>query len=104
MSSTTKRIIQWTYLSLLLAIGALSAYAGRYDLALNFARCTMAAVLVERAARARQYVWACGFAGLAIAVSPLLLVDRIFLMLGFTSIVSSLGAISAFRPRPVVAF
>jgi hypothetical protein len=82
-------------------MGAFAPYAGRYELALNVAVCTISAVLVERAARAGQVVWACGLGAMAIAASPLLLVDRIFLLLAFACIVSTLVAIPALRPQPV---
>jgi hypothetical protein len=101
MSSTVTRIIQWTCLSVLLTVVALAGYAGRYELAFRIAGCAFAAFMVQRAVRARQHLWACGFVGMAIVSSPLLLVDKIFFLLGFLCIASSWAAIEAFRPRPV---
>jgi hypothetical protein len=101
MSSTVTRIIQWTCLSTLLIAAALSGDLGRHELAFRIAGCALAAVMVERAVRARQPLWACGFVGMAIVSSPLLLVDKIFLLLAFLCIASSWAAIQAFRPRPV---
>jgi hypothetical protein len=101
MSPTLTRIIQWSCLPVLLAVAALSPYSGRYELTLNVAGCAISAVLVERAVRAQQHLWACGFVGMAIVSSPLLLVDKIFLLTGFACLASSMAAISAMRPRPL---
>jgi len=101
MSTTVTRITQWTALAALLAVVAVSGYAGRYELALRITGCSFAAVLVDRALRTRHQVWACGFVGMAIVSSPLLLVDKVFLLLGFLCIASSWAAVSAFRPQPV---
>jgi hypothetical protein len=101
MSSTVTRIIQWTSLSGLLTVVAFAGYSGHYELALRIAGCAFAAWMVERAVRARQHLWTCGFAGLAIVASPLLLIDKIFLLLAFVCIATSLAAISALRPQPV---
>jgi uncharacterized membrane protein len=101
MSSTVTRVVQWTSLPVLLTIAALSPYAGRYELALKIGGCAFAVVLLDRAMRARQHLWACGFVGMAIVASPLLLVDQIFLLLGFACIASSLAVFFAMRPQPV---
>jgi len=101
MSSTVTRIMQWTYVAVLLTVVAVSGYAGRYELASRIAGCAIAALMVGRAVRAHQYLWTCGLVGMGIVSSPLPLVYRIFLLLGFLSIASSWAAIDAFRPRPV---
>jgi len=101
MSPTVTKIMQWSSLAALLTVAALSGEIGRYELAFRIAACALSAVMVERAARAGQHLWTCGFVSMAIVASPLLLVDKIFLLLAFVCIATSLAAISALRPQPV---
>jgi hypothetical protein len=101
MSSAVTSVIQWTSIPVLLTIAALSPYAGSYELGLKIGGCAFAFVLLDRALRARQCLWASGFVGMAIVASPLLLVDQIFLLLASACIASSLAAFFALRPQPV---
>ena len=103
MLQTVLKIIKWISLPVLLTASLLSRFAASYELLVNLVICLGAIILVERSARSKEYYWAAGFTGIAVVFSPLLLVDKIFLLLGFTCIVTSLTLFAAFRMQPLPA-
>ena len=69
----------------------------------DFVLCLGTIVLVDRAVRRKEYFWAAGLVAVAVAVSPLLLVDRIFLLMGFTCMLAPTMIVAALRPQTLVA-
>ena len=103
MLQIAKTIILWISLPLLLAASMFSRFAASCELLLNAAVCIGAIVAVQRAAWIKDYYWAGGFATIAVVYSPLPLVTKIFLLLGFACVVSSAAAVSAFKRQPLPA-
>jgi hypothetical protein len=88
----------------LLSIGAmLSRFAASYELLLNVLICLAAVVVVRRAVSTKEYYWAAAFVAVAVVFSPLALVVKIFLLMGFTCFVAVAAVIGAWRPQPVAA-
>ncbi len=57
--------------------------------------------MVQRAIWLREYFWACGFVSIALVFSPLLLVVKIFLLMGLTCLAVFLALLAAFRRQPL---
>jgi len=96
-------ILKWVSILGLVAVALLSDMAGRYEGLLNLTICLTGAVFVQRAVWLKEYGWA-GVCVLAVVVfSPLLLVTKIFVLMGVTCLAACLMVAAAFRPQPVVA-
>jgi hypothetical protein len=76
-----------------------SRFAGNYELPLNLAICLGAVFFTQRAVRSGDFVWASGMGVVVIVFSPLLLVHKIFLFIGYTVIATLFSLAAAFRPR-----
>lgn len=98
------KTIKWASLPVLLAAAPFSGYAPRYELLLNLAICMGAAILTQLAVRSRDYFWAAGLVAIAVLFSPLILVAKIFLLMGFTCVAAVVTLFSAFRRQPVLAW
>jgi hypothetical protein len=98
------KIIKWVLLPALLIASILSRSAASYELLLDFAICFGVLILVQKAVRLKEYFWAAGLMAIAIIVSPLLLVVKIFLLTGFTCVATFVTLLAAFRmqPKPAV--
>src|SRR5436189_6216972 len=97
------KVIKWVSLPVLLMASVFSRFAASYELLLNLVICLGAIILVERSARSKEYYWAAGFTGIAVVFSPLLLAYKIFLLMGFTCVVTSLTLYAAFRMQRLPA-
>src|SRR4051794_20130351 len=103
MFPTITKVVKWVAFPMLLAASMLGRYAAAYEGPVNLAICLGTIVLIERAVRLKDYFRAAGFVGVAIIFSPLLLVDKIFLLLGFASVFTLLILVATFRRQaPVV--
>src|SRR5207253_992434 len=80
------KIIKWVSLPALLIGSMFSHSAANYELLLNWLICLGAIIIVQRAVSAKKYFWAAGFVAIAVVFSPLMLVVKIFLLMGFTCI------------------
>lgn len=98
-------IIKWVSLPVLLIGAVFSQSAASYELLMDCLICTGAIIVVQRAVWAREYAWAGGFVAIAAVFSPLLLVDKIFFMMGLTCIATFAAVLAAWKlqPLPLVA-
>ena len=96
-------IIKWVSLPVLLIASMFSRSAGSYELVVDVVVCLGAIIFVQAAVRLEQYSWAAGFVAIALVFSPLLLVVKIFLLMGFTCIVTFVALLAAFRTQPLPA-
>ena len=103
MFQKVSKVIKWVSLPVLLIASIFSRFAANYEFLVNIMICIGAIILVERAVRLKDYFWAAGFVMIAVVFSPLLLVDKIFLLMGFTCIVTSLTLFAAFRRQTLLA-
>jgi hypothetical protein len=97
------KIIKWVSLPALLISSMCSRSAGSYELLLDFAICLGAIVFVQGAVRSREYFWAVGFVTVAVVFSPLLLLFKIFLLMGLTCLGMFIALLAAFRTQPLAA-
>jgi hypothetical protein len=88
----------------LLFASLFTGYAGKYDLALTVAACLAATVLALGALRAAKYVWAAELIAIAIVFSPILLLSKVFLLMGLAFGVACFGLWTALRAQPAPAW
>ena len=100
MLQKISKISKWVSLPMLLAAPMLSPCAARYEGLVNLAICLGCIAMIHQSARMKEYFRAAGFVGAAIVVSPLLLIDRIFLLMAFACTVMLMAVVAAFRPQP----
>jgi hypothetical protein len=98
------RIIKWVSIPALLIASILPRYAASYELPVDLAICLGATILVHRAVWLKEYFWAVGFVSIAIVFSPLLLVTKVFLLMGLTCAVIFLALLAAFRRQPLPVY
>ena len=95
--------IKWSSLPALLIGCVFSQYAVSYELLVNSLFCLSAvAFSVQWAVRSGEYFWAAAFVGIAVLFSPLLLVVKIFLLLGLVCVVTLATLVAAFQTQPAV--
>lgn len=94
-------VVKWISLPVLLTGFLFARFAGVYEFVLNLLVCAGTLVLVQRAVSFCQYLWPTAFAGVAIVFSPLALMIKIFLLLGFTCVVALAGVYAAWKPQPL---
>jgi len=83
----------------LLFASLFTSYARQYELTLTLVVCLSAAILGIRAIRAAQYAWAAELVAIAVVYSPILLLSKIFLLMGLAFIVACLGLWTALRAQ-----
>jgi hypothetical protein len=103
MFHTIAKIVKWASLPVLLLGAVFSCLAASYEALAAFAICTAAIALVARALWLKKYYWTAGFAAVFVISSPLLLVVKIFLLMGFACTAVFMALLAAFRSQPVVA-
>ena len=103
MSHTATKVVRWSSIPVLLTASLLARFAGSYELPVDLAIWLGAFFMAQQAVRAREYVLSAGFGVVVIVFSPLLLVDKIFLLMAYTSVLIFLTLAAAFRSRPLVA-
>jgi len=96
-------IMKYASIPVLLIASMFSSLAGNYQLPVSLAIWLGAIYLAQRAVRSGKYVWAAGFGAVVIVFSPLPLVDKIFLCMGYTGVATYLTLAAAFRPEPTDA-
>lgn len=100
MSQTVTKIIKWVSLPALLIASLFSRYAASYELLVDSLVCLGAIIFAYRAVRLQEYYWAGGFVAIAVVFSPLLLVPKIFFLMGITCIATFVTLLAAFRRKP----
>jgi len=103
MFQMVTKIIKWVSLPVLLIAAMFSRSAASYELLVDLVICLGAIIFVQRAIRSKEYFWAAGFVAIAVVFSPLLLVVKISLLLGFTCIATFVNLLAAFRTQPLPA-
>ena len=99
----TTKIIKWASLPVLLIGSIFSGSAARYELLLDFVVCLGALIVIERSIRARKFFWAAGFVAVVIVFSPLMLVVKIFALMGLTCIGTFVTVLAAWKTEPLPA-
>jgi len=104
------KIMKWITMAALLAAALLwrsTANSQFSQFLLGFVVCFGAGVVVMQAVRARKYIWAGGFAGIALYFNPLLPVlpfdGELGRSLVLVSIVPFAVSLTALRPRPLLS-
>jgi len=95
------KIIKYASLPALLIAAIFSCLAARYELLLDVAICLGALIAVQRAVRVREYFWAAGFVAIAVIFSPLLLVTKIFLLMGLSCVATLATLFAAWKAQPL---
>jgi hypothetical protein len=94
-------ILKVVSFSALVISSMLSRSAASYGPLLDLVSCLGATVLVQRAVRLKQYFSAAGFVAIAVVFSPVLLVVKVFLLMGVTCIATFLVLLATFRTQPL---
>jgi hypothetical protein len=103
MFQVATTIVKWVSIPVLLIASVLSRFTASYELLVDCVVCLGAIVIVLRAIRSNEYLWAAGFVAVAVVFSPLLLAVKVFLLMGFTCAVTLATLFVAFRTRPAPA-
>jgi hypothetical protein len=103
MFQTLTNIVKWSSIPVLLIGSLFSRFAASHGLPLDFAICLGAIIVVHRAVWIREYFWAAGFVAIAVVFSPLFLVAKVFLLLGFTCIAAFATLLTVWKGQPVPA-
>ena len=90
------KLIKWISLPALLVASPFSQYAARYEFLVDVVISLAAIASVPWAIRSREYFWAAGFVGIAVVFSPLLLVLKIFLLMGLACAVMAAALLATF--------
>lgn len=94
-------IVKWVSLPALLIASMFSCFAASYELPLDSVICLGAVIFVQRAVRSKEYCWAAGFVAIVVVFSPLLLVIKLFLLMGLACFASLTTLLVSFRTPPL---
>jgi hypothetical protein len=103
MFQMVTKIMKWVWLPALLIASMFSGSAASYEFLLDFVICLAAVIFLQRAVRLKEYFWAAGLVTIAVVFSPLLLMVKLFLLVGFTCIATFVTLLAAFRTQPLPA-
>lgn len=103
MFQTVSKIIKWISIPVLLIAALFSCFAANYEPLVDFVVCMGAILFIQRAVWLREYSWGAGMVLVVVVFSPLILITKIFLMMGLACLVSLMVLLSAFRTEPVAA-
>jgi hypothetical protein len=93
------KVVKWVSIPALLVASMFSFVAAGYEPLLNGVICMGAIIGVQRAVWAREYLWGGGCVAIVVAFSPLVLVVKIFLLMGLTCVAAVITLFAAFRMR-----
>src|SRR5579872_1591790 len=88
---------KWGAIPVLLTGAMFTGLAGRYEPLVDFVICMGAMLLLHRAVWLREYFWGTGIVMIGVVFSPLFPVVKIFVLLGFASMVACLTVLAGFR-------
>ena len=97
------KIIKWVSLPALLIGSVFSSSAASYQPLLDVVICLGALIVIQRAVWVGEYFWAAGFVAIAVVFSPLVLVVKLFLLMGFLSIATLVTLLAAWKTHPLPA-
>lgn len=100
MAST---IVKWASIPVLLIASLFACCAASYEPLVDLAMFLGAIIFVQRAIWLKEYFWAGGFLAIAVVFTPLPLVVKVFLLMGFTCAATFANVIAAFRTQPAPA-
>jgi hypothetical protein len=94
------KIVKWVSIPVLLIASLFACCAASYEPLVDWVVCLGAIVFIQRAIRLQEYFWGAGFVAIAIVFTPLSLVMKIFLLMGFICIATFANLLAAFRTQP----
>jgi hypothetical protein len=97
------KIVKWASIPALLVASLFACCAASYEPLVDCTICLGAIIFILRAILLKEYTWAAGFLAIVAVFSPLSLVAKIFLLMGFTSIATCVALLAAFRRQPLPA-
>jgi hypothetical protein len=103
MFQTVTKIVKWVSIPVLLMASLFAYCAVSYEPLLDLVICLGAIAFAQRAIWATEYFWAAGFLAIGVVFTPLSLMVKIFLLMGFACIATFANLLEAFRPQPVPA-
>lgn len=103
MFQTVTKIIKWLSIPVLLIASLFACCAASYEPLVDVAICLGAIIFIQRAIRSQEYFWATGCLAIAVVFTPLSLMVKIFLLLGFACLVTLANLLAAFRTQPAPA-
>ncbi len=103
MFRVSARIVKWASIPVLLIASLFTCCAASYGPVVDFAIGLGAVVLVQRAIRSKQYFWAAGFLATGVVFTPLALITKIFILMGFACVATFAKSVAAFRIQPAPA-
>ena len=103
MFRMVRKIIKWGSLPVLLIGAIFSCSAASYERLLDFVICLGAIIIVQRAVRVKERFWAAGFVAIAIVFSPLMLVVKLFLLMGFLCMATLATLLATWKTKPLPA-
>jgi hypothetical protein len=103
MFQTVTKFVKWVSIPALLIASLFACCAARYEPLVDGVICLGALIFILRAILLKEYYWAAGFLAIVAVFSPLSLVVKIFLLMGFTSIAAFVTLLAAFRRQPLPA-
>jgi hypothetical protein len=101
MLQTIGKIIKWASAPVLLFAAVFSSLEANYEALAGFVICTGAIILLQRAVWSKEYYWTAGFAATFVMFSPLVLVVKVFLLMGVACTVVFMALLAAFRAQPL---
>ena len=102
MFQIATKIVKWISVPALL-LASLFTRPATHELLVGFLICLAALIVVQRAVWVKEYFWAAGFVGIAMAFSPLPLVMKVFFLLGFTCIAAFGSLLAAWTMKAAPA-
>ena len=103
MFQAMAKIIKRASMPVVLVASLFSCLAASYEALAGFVICMAAIILIQRAVWSKDYYWAVGFAAAFVMFSPMFLVVKVFLLMGFACTVVFMALAAAFRtPLPTV--
>jgi len=97
------KIVKWVSIPVLLIASLFACCTASYEPLVDLAICLGAIVLVQRAIRLKEYFWAAGFLAIGVVFTPLSLMVKIFLLMGFACVATFANLLAAFRTQPAPA-
>jgi hypothetical protein len=77
-----------------------TSYAAKYELPLSLLVCLGMIVFAQHALRVREYLWAAELIAIAVVFSPILLIAKLFLLMGLVFSVACAALFTAVRVPP----
>jgi len=95
------RIIKYVSLPVLLITAFFSCLAASHEFVLDITVCAGAVIAAQHAAWVREYFWSAAFVAIALIFSPLVLVVKIFLLMGTACVAAFATLLAAWKTQPM---